>query len=183
MDFFIGLGNPGEKYQNNRHNVGQMFLDFLIKRLKGWGVEKLKEEEYYQITIIQSPTNQSLAFIKPKTFMNQSGLVVKELFYHFKTIKPSSLFIIHDDLDIPLGKFKIQKAEGPKLHNGLESIEKSLGTKDFWRIRIGVDNRSPENRLPGETYVLQDFFPQEKKLFENQIFPKIFHQLQIRKFI
>ncbi len=183
MYFFTGLGNPEEKYQNNRHNVGQIFLDYLVKKLEDWKVEKLKEEKYYHLTIIQSSTNQSLAFVKPKTYMNQSGLTVKKLFYHFKTLKPSNLIIIHDDLDIPLGKFKIQKAEGPKLHYGLESIEKTIGEKDFWRIRIGVDNRDPENRLPGETYVLQDFLPQEKKFLETEIFPKIFKQLQIRKFI
>ncbi len=183
MYFFIGLGNPEEKYQNNRHNVGQMFLDYLVKKLACWQAKKLKDEKYYHIITIQSSTNQSLIFVKPKTYMNQSGLAVKNLLYRFKTLKPSNLVIIHDDLDIPLGKFKIQKAVGPKLHNGLESIEKITGTKDFWRIRIGVDNRPPENRLPGETYVLQDFLVEEKKLLENKIFPEIFHQLQTRKFI
>ncbi len=183
MYFFIGLGNPEEKYQKNRHNVGRIFLDYLIKKLESWKVEKLKEEKYYHLTIIQSSTNQSLAFVKPKTYMNQSGIAIKELLYHFKTLKPSNFIIIHDDLDIPLGKFKIQKAEGPKRHNGLESIEKTTGAKDFWRIRIGIDNRPPENRLPGETYVLQDFLPQENQLLENEIFPTIFHQLQKRKFL
>ncbi len=183
MYFFIGLGNPEKKYQNNRHNVGQMFLDYLVKKLDDWMIEKLKEEKHYHLTVIQSPTSQLLALVKPKTYMNQSGLVVKNLLYQFKTLKSSDLFVIHDDLDIPLGKFKIQKGEGPKLHNGLESIEKNLGTKDFWRIRIGVDNRPPENRLPGETYVLKNFLLQEKQLLENEIFPEIFKQLQIRKFI
>lgn len=182
MYFFIGLGNPGEKYQNNRHNVGQVFLDFLINMLKDWQVEKSEEKKYYQLTIVQAPTNQLFAFIKTKTFMNQSGLAVKKLLYRFK-IKPSNLIVIHDDLDIPLGKFKIQKGEGPKLHNGLESIEKTVGVKNFWRIRIGIDNRHPENRLPGETYVLQDFLDEEKQLLEKEVFQKIIKQLETRKFI
>jgi PTH1 family peptidyl-tRNA hydrolase len=152
MFIFIGLGNPGTKYQNNRHNVGQMLIDYLAKNLKS--------------------QNENIKFFKTDCFMNQSGKAVKKIIENYK-LKIENLIIIHDDLDIPLGKSKIQKGIGPKLHNGIKSIEQELKTKDFWRVRIGVDNRKPENHISGEIYVLQDFLPEEKELLTNEIFPAI----------
>ena len=92
-------------------------------------------------------------------------------------MRRENLVIAHDDLDIPLGKFKIQKGIGPKLHNGIESVEKSLGTKDFWRIRIGVDNRTPDNWIDGETYVLNDFRQNELDVIQ-ALFPEVLNRLQ-----
>jgi PTH1 family peptidyl-tRNA hydrolase len=154
----VGLGNPGKKYQNNRHNVGQMFVNYLNEKLK------IKNEE--------------LKIAKTDCFMNVSGVFVKKLTSHY-SLSTSHLIIAHDDLDIPLGKFHIQFASGPQLHNGLDSIEQHLKTKDFWRIRIGVDNRSPDKRMAGEKYSLQNFLPKEKRLLENEIFPKIFSQFKL----
>jgi len=101
-------------------------------------------------------------------------------------LKIENLIIVHDDLDIPLGKFHIQQGVGPQLHNGLESIEQHLKTKDFLRIRIGVDARvsnkwtCPERsrRVDGESYVLKNFLAEEKTRLEKEIFPKLFTQLQ-----
>lgn len=90
-----------------------------------------------------------------------------------------NLVIIHDDLDIPLGKFHIQFGVGPQLHNGLESIENHLHSKDFWRLRIGIDNRSADKKIPGEIYTLQNFFPEEKRWLETEIFPQILLQLKL----
>lgn len=135
MKLIIGLGNPGEKYQSNRHNVGHQFVD--------WAKRGLKTD----------------------VFMNDSGrFVAAKLNFH--KLKPDDLYIVHDDLDIRLGEYKIQKGVGPKVHYGLNSIEAVLETKDFWRIRIGVDNRDPENRTPGEDYVLQNFSTDEKKIID-----------------
>ncbi len=156
MHIIVGLGNPGSKYKNNRHNVGQMFVDYLKNQSAGWRT-KIKT-------------------VKTDVFMNQSGSFVKKIVSDLE-LRISDLIIAHDDLDIPLGKFKIQKGVGPKLHNGLESIENTLGTKDFWRIRIGVDNRPAENRIDGETYVLQDFTKEEKESL-SIIFLKIKAQLK-----
>lgn len=136
----IGLGNPGERYQNNRHNAGHKFVEWLVA--SGQWLEK------------------DVKVIKTDTFMNDSGSFVKKFSRTYK-LEPSHLFVAHDDLDIPLGQYKIQKGVGPKVHNGILSVEKSLNTKDFWRIRIGVDNRDPQNRAPGEDYVLQDFTKEE----------------------
>ena len=95
-------------------------------------------------------------------------------------IKNENLIIVHDDLDIPFGKFHIQFGVGPQLHNGLDSIEDHLKTKDFLRIRIGVDNRNSEQKIPGETYVLNDFTKEEFINLKEIIFPKIFSQLKLK---
>jgi PTH1 family peptidyl-tRNA hydrolase len=172
MLIIVGLGNPGVKYQNNRHNVGQLFIDYILENQKS----KVKNQNY----------NSKIKIMKTDSFMNTSGIFVKKIIKNCK-LKIENLIVIHDDLDIPLGKFHIQFASGPLLHNGLESIEQHLKTKDFWRVRIGVDNREQTNetrpersrRIPGETYALQNFLPEEKKMLETEIFPKIFTQLKL----
>lgn len=166
MILIVGLGNPGPKYQNNRHNVGHMFVDYLFKELTSLRVNELK-------------------IVKTDCFMNESGVFVKKLTRKLSKLEIKNIIIIHDDLDIPLGKFHIQFASGPQLHNGLESVEQHLKTKDFWRVRIGVDNRpalrslGEGGRIPGETYALQNFLPEEKKFLETEIFPKIFAQMKL----
>jgi len=171
MKIIVGLGNPGEKYKNNRHNVGAQFIDYMATWLHGHLVKKTSS----YLTI--QPSNHScFLLVKLQTFMNLSGTALEKLIENYK-LKIENLIVTHDDLDIPLGKFKIQRGVGPKLHNGLESIEKILGTKNFWRIRIGVDNRQENGWLDGESYVLQDFRKEEKNTVI-KTFPSIFQQLQ-----
>jgi PTH1 family peptidyl-tRNA hydrolase len=98
--------------------------------------------------------------------MNSSGEAVKK-FTGENKVKPEDIYIVHDDLDIPLGGYKIQLGKGPKLHYGISSIEGSLGETDFWRVRIGVDNRDIESRVSGEEYVLQDFTQGELTVLQN----------------
>lgn len=170
MNIFIGLGNPGEKYQNNRHNAGHMFIDYLVNKLTSLRVDELKEKNK---PIAKIYTSENTILAKSLTFMNESGKAIKRILNTLHVLR-YTLYVVHDDLDIPLGKFKIQFANGPKLHNGIKSIEETLKTKDFWRIRIGVDNRKKENWINGETYVLQNFLGEEKEVLINQVFPKIF---------
>ena len=85
----------------------------------------------------------------------------------FKNYDFGNLFVAHDDLDIKLGEYKIQKGVGPKEHNGVLSVEQALGTKEFWRVRIGIENR--QLAVDGETYVLQRFSPEEKEIIESMI--------------
>lgn len=146
MKLIIGLGNPGEKYRNNRHNAGFMLVEYL---------ERLGVPE-------------GIVAKKTDTFMNDSGQAVSKL-KNFYKIPLNDLYIIHDDLDLPLGQYKIQLGVGPKVHNGLISIEGVLGDINFWRVRVGVDNRDPQNRVPGEAYVLQDFTEEEKKVLKETI--------------
>ena len=147
MKLIIGLGNPGDKYKNNRHNVGYMVVDKLkTKNLK------LK----------------SVIVIKTNTFMNDSGSFVKKLTSDYCLV-PSDLYVVHDDLDLPLGTWKIQFAKGPKDNGGINSIEQVLGTNNFWRIRVGIDNRNSEARTPGEEYTLEDFTKDEKVILDKVI--------------
>jgi len=161
MKLIIGLGNPGKKYQNNRHNVGHMFVDYYTS----W------------LSRASEASRGIFKLIKTDCFMNESGIFVKKLIENCK-LKIENLVIVHDDLDIPLGKFHIQKSVGPKLHNGLGSIEQHLKTKDFWRVRIGVDSRTPDKCINGETYVLQNFLSEERIRLEKEVFPKLFLQFQ-----
>jgi len=155
MKLIVGLGNPGDKYNNNRHNVGYIIAD------------KLKA---------QSSKLKDIVVLKTNTYMNNSGEIVKKLVAHYK-IKMPNLWVIHDDLDIKLGDYKIQKGKGPKLHNGVNSIERELGNWNFWRVRIGIDNRMPNAKWPmlngkkisGERYVLQDFTKEELEILERTI--------------
>ncbi|OGY11094.1 MAG: hypothetical protein A3A58_03235 [Candidatus Blackburnbacteria bacterium RIFCSPLOWO2_01_FULL_41_27] len=146
MKLIVGLGNPGEKYRNNRHNAGFMVVEYLER--------------------IGLP--EGVAAKKTDTFMNDSGRAVEKFIKNYK-LKIENLYIAHDDLDLPLGQYKIQLGIGPKVHNGLISIEGILSDINFWRVRIGVDNRDPQNRVPGEAYVLQDFTPEEHKILEEVI--------------
>lgn len=156
MKLIVGLGNPGEKYQNNRHNSGFMLIDYL------------QDNNIFGTDVY---------YLKPKTFMNKSGDEVSRKVNYYK-INPNDLVVIHDDLDLRLGEYKIQKNKGPKIHNGVNDVEQKLGYKDFWRVRIGVDNRPIENRLPGDVYVLQNFLPTEKDTLQ-KLFPEITKALVI----
>jgi len=159
----IGLGNPGKKYENNRHNVGKMFIDYISQN------SKVKSQKF----------KLTLKTFKTNCFMNESGKEVEKILKKLQvtSYKLQDVFIVHDDLDIPLGKFRIDFGKGPKLHNGLKSIEETLNTKDFWRIRIGIDNRQKTGWIDGEAYVLRDFFPEEREILEKEIFGKIVKKL------
>ncbi len=155
MKLIVGLGNPGAKYKDNRHNVGYMVLD------------KLHNSKEVKLS-------------KSDTFMNESGVAVKKEMNFYK-LEVEDLVVIHDDLDIRLGEYKIDMARGPKQHNGVTSVEKELGTKDFLRVRVGVDNRdqSAEFRVPGERYVLEDFTEEERVVLDGVI-EKIVDELKMK---
>lgn len=168
MKLIVGLGNPGEKYINTRHNVGFMVVDKLAEKLSLTSfVDKKLEAEVFDYR------QQNVILAKPLTYMNNSGLSVKKLVIRYK-LKMTDLWVIHDDLDLRLGTYKIQKGVGPKLHYGIQSIEQELGRNDFWRIRIGVDNRPKETRVFGENYVLEKFsiaeFSQLNEKIEKALF-------------
>jgi PTH1 family peptidyl-tRNA hydrolase len=146
MKLIIGLGNPGGKYKNNRHNVGQMVI------------EKLQLISH----------NKDILLKKSDSFMNDSGDFVKSMLTKSK-LETFNLYIIHDDLDITLGNYKIQFGKGPKIHNGINDIQEKLGTSDFWYVRVGVDNRDPNNRISGEQYVLEDFTNEERDILDKVI--------------
>jgi PTH1 family peptidyl-tRNA hydrolase len=164
----IGLGNPDAKYAKNRHNVGFMFVDWLAKELKAtWKYNKYARAELAKTDYL---------LVKPQTYMNNSGESVKKIMSNLQ-LPASSIFIVHDDLDMRLGNFKVQMGVGPKKHNGVDSIEHHLKTSEFWRIRIGVDNRIQGTGMQGEAYVLSNFSNEELEQV-TAIFPKILEKLQ-----
>lgn len=142
----VGLGNPDEKYSQTRHNAGVLFLESLGKI--DWEAQK----EIY------IGKHDDLVLVKSKAvYMNESGKMIEGLKYLKYDL--SNLYIVHDDLDLKLGEYKIQHAKGPEVHGGINDIERVVG-KEFWRIRIGIDNRGIP-RIPGEEYVLQRFTDEE----------------------
>lgn len=154
MKLIIGLGNPGKGYEHNRHNVGH------------WFIQEVGDEE----------EGVNFKVFKTDTFMNDSGRFVKSKMDFYK-ISPADLVIVHDDLDLKIGEHKIQFGVGPKVHNGVNSIEQAIKTKDFWRVRIGTDGRDPENRTMGQEYVLDDFSKEEQQLVEKQ-FGEMWNELK-----
>ena len=158
----VGLGNPGREYEGTRHNAGYMFLDYIQKQ-----ISKSK--------FLSSKQIQNYKFKKTNIFMNNSGAAVRRLIDHY-SLDINHLFVAHDDLDLALGNFKVQRGKGPKDHKGILSVDEALGTKDYWRIRIGIDARSAGNRVDGEAYTLQKFSAGELEILRNT-FQKIYAEL------
>ncbi len=160
MKLIVGLGNPGDKYKNSRHNAGFMFLDKFAESGR-FSANKKFEAEILEM--------DGFLLVKPQTFMNDSGRSVRRIVDFYKLL-PTEVVVVHDDLDIVLGERKIQMGVGPKIHNGVNSVEQYLGTMNFLRVRLGVDNRKeiPTN-LTGADYVLDDFGKEEKKVLNEVI--------------
>ncbi len=190
MKLVIGLGNPGRKYSKNRHNLGFLVVDRLVEelRVEGYGLQhQWKKSAKGKLQYIWFETKgERLELIKPQIFMNKSGISVAYAYKNHPELKHNDFYIIHDDLDLHLGNYKIQKGKGPREHKGLLSIYESLGTKNFWHVRVGVDNRgslldtnhrTPNTpRLSGEAYVLQDF-TEEEMVVIRQVIDKIVEEL------
>ncbi len=153
MRLVIGLGNPGSRYFSTRHNVGYIFVDEFQK------VARSRK---------QVAGREQIKILKSNKFMNESGEFVSELCTKYSVLS-TNLYVVHDDLDIPLGDFKIQLGKGPKDHNGLKSIDEALGTDQYWHVRIGIDNRPLDGRPMGEEYVLQNFSDDEKQILDRTI--------------
>lgn len=171
MHLIVGLGNPGSKYESTPHNAGFLFLD-LMREFLGWdalyAVDEWVADKSFesQISRARVGSDTKIMLVKPQTFMNSSGRAVRKLVEKFNVSVSSGLILVHDDLDIKLGEYKIQRAKGPKVHNGLKSVESLVGTTDFMRIRIGVDNRKGNSSIPGDQYVLQKMNDEELTLLK-----------------
>ena len=133
MYLIVGLGNPEEEYSNTRHNMGFDTLNKLAKR-NGIEINRNKYNSLYGQGIIK---NEKVILVKPQTYMNLSGIAVKQ-FKEFYKIEGNKIIIVHDDIDIKEGTIKIRKTGGAGTHNGMKSVVQELGNKEFYRIRIGV---------------------------------------------
>jgi len=162
----VGLGNIGKAYTNTRHNVGFDFLEKLAGSRRFLEEAKLKSLVY-----MNELAGKKKIYIEPTTQMNLSGEAVA-LVSNFYKVEPNEILVIHDDLDLRLGSYKIQFARGPKVHNGILSIENRLGSNKFWRLRVGVDNREVSTRdlMSGSDYVLGHFKVDEVKMLDEVFF-------------
>jgi len=164
MYLIVGLGNPGKEYELTRHNAGFVAVEMLLDKLDS--KEKFRKETKFQAEVAR---NGEIVVIRPTTFMNESGRAVKKIMDFYK-LSPSDLIVIHDDLDISLGEYKIQKGVGPKVHNGVDSVEAYVGSKEFVRLRLGVDNRGAGiNYGSGADYVLSKMAKEERNKLEMAI--------------
>lgn len=164
MRLIVGLGNPGPEYKNTRHNLGRKAVNrFAAKKL----TSHFQANEKFKADIIDEVFHgEKIIIAKPLTFMNQSGQAVKTIADYFK-ILPADILIIHDDLDIALGQVKLQKNRGSAGHNGVQSVIDHLKTKDFLRIRIGIQ---PEEEISHpEKFVLEKIKPEEDFLIKEAI--------------
>ena len=163
MIAIIGLGNPGNKYKRTKHNLGFIIVE---KFAKENNFPEFKLSKKGNMLVSEDNFNQKKVFlIKPQTFMNNSGKAVKAL-------KTNDIIVVHDDIDLSLGKIKISKKKGSAGHKGVDSVIKELKTNDFWRIRIGIKPKEkPENV---EKFVLQKF---EKETATNKAVKAIGHFL------
>lgn len=152
MKLVVGLGNPGKKYEKCRHNTGFILLDKFAKE---------KDLKWEKSSKFESEILEFRDFIlaKPQTFMNNSGHAVSKLMNFYK-LSPEDLIIIHDDVDLSFGTVKKHKGKNAAGHHGVEDIIEKLGTKDFWRIRVGI-GKPEDKEVPVEVWVLQDFSEEE----------------------
>lgn len=165
MRCIVGLGNPEPQFDGTRHNAGFMVLNALVERVGVQPFALLKQCKA-EITQKKTPT-ESYLFVKPATYMNESGQAIRAVLDYFKVVdRGEGLFVVHDDLDLPIGSYKMQFATGPHLHNGLLSTYEHLGTKEFWHVRVGVDGRAGERVIAPPTYVTQHFLDAERAVFE-----------------
>jgi len=173
MKLIVGLGNPGKEYLNSRHNAGFVFLDALREKFlyqntlypTDWRTEDTFVSD---IAFIKSGSKIVAILQKPSTFMNLSGEAVGKIIKKFDIEPANDLILVHDDLDIQLGEFKIQKGKSPLGHNGISSVEEHLGMKDFKRVRIGIENRENKN-ISGTDYVLMKFTKEEQAILEETV--------------
>jgi PTH1 family peptidyl-tRNA hydrolase len=165
MKIIVGLGNPGDQYKNTRHNAGWIFLDSLIENAN-WKLNK----KFNALTHEEG----DILYVKPQTFMNESGQSVQKILSYYGLIPKSlglfkkkdedlneALTVIQDDIDINFGESKIATDSGSAGHRGIESIINHLKTKKFKRLRIGVKNELLRTRIPAEKFVLQPFNKEE----------------------
>ncbi len=155
MLLLVGLGNPSPNNANNRHNVGFSIIDSINSKFK---LSKQKPKFKGLLTTGQIE-EQKVYAIKPLTFMNNSGVAIKELIEYFK-IDAKNVFVFHDDMDIDIGKIKVKFGGSSAGHNGIDSIDKNIG-KNYSRIRIGIGR--PKRNSSGADHVLDNFSNEEKQ--------------------
>ncbi len=162
MILLVGLGNPGDRYRDTRHNVGFMALDLIAER---WGRPPWRSKFHAETAQVDVPGGREDAeraiLLKPQTYMNRSGDSVQPAAAFYK-VRPENVVVVHDELDLPFGQVRLKAGGGAAGHNGLRSISLRLGTNDYTRVRIGIGRPPPDFHGSGADYVLQGFSPAEQ---------------------
>jgi PTH1 family peptidyl-tRNA hydrolase len=152
----VGLGNPGERYADNRHNAGYMVVEVLLGRVGA----SLKSHRSGALAAETRLEGERVVLARPVSYMNESGQVVRGLLRFYKE-PPERLVLVHDELDIPFGEVRVKFGGGTAGHNGVSSVASHLGSRDFVRVRVGVSR--PPGRMDPADYVLRDFPSSERK--------------------
>jgi len=163
VKLIVGLGNPGEEYQSTPHNLGFLAIDRIAKE---FGVE-VRNRQCRALTARVVVGSETVLLAKPETFMNLSGISVRELVGKHEVRVEEDLIVIQDELDFPLGTLRLQRRRSSAGHNGIESIINALGTQDFLRIRMGV---APDHKIEdGMSYLLAPFRKAQLKLVDEML--------------
>ena len=162
MKLLVGLGNPGKKYCNTRHNVGFDVVGLVAEKFE----VKLDKKKFNAFFGIVRTGEVDVLIAKPQTFMNLSGGAVAPLAGYYK-VTPTDILVVQDDIDMPFAKIKFAKSSGAGGHNGISSIIDDLGTDEFWRLKIGVGR--PKDGLEAADHVLDGFEPEEKGVMDKLI--------------
>ena len=161
MKIVVGLGNPGDRYKETRHNIGFHVVDELANR---WNVAPWKRR--YEAEVSEHRANGPVLLVKPQTFMNLSGVAVRVAAKFYKT-PATDIIVIHDDLDLAVGRLRIRERGGSGGHRGIESILAELGTDEFVRVRFGVGR--PPAGWDSADYVLGKFVPEEQEIVRSAV--------------
>lgn len=159
----VGLGNPGKEYETTRHNVGFMVIDSLLKHIKTKDYSEECLSRLYKFSIM----DKQVYIAKPYTYMNNSGLAVVNLIETY-SISPEEIMVIHDDLDIPLGRLKLKFGGSSGGHHGIESIVREIKTEKFYRLRVGIGRPKDKNKVT--EYVLSPFLREEEQTLYKVIY-------------
>jgi len=155
----VGLGNPGAKYAHTRHNIGFQFLDYLEQQYS----LRFSSSKWQADVIRTELWQKQVVLVKPETYMNKSGIAVGAIARYYR-IQPANMIVIHDDIDLDVGRLKIVVGRGAGGHNGIRSIIEHMGDKNFSRIRVGVGR--PELPIPVDRYVLSSFSKDEQVVMD-----------------
>lgn len=162
MKLVVGLGNPGREYENTRHNIGFELLDYI-------GGDSLVFSENKKFNALEADmmvNGKKVILIKPLSYMNLSGTVVRK-YTSFYNILPSDILVIQDDLDMEFGKIRVSFDSSSGGHNGIKNIIENIGTKEFTRLKIGISNNK---KIDTKDYVLGKFSKEEKEKLDNTFF-------------
>lgn len=160
IKLIVGLGNPGKEYANTRHNAGFWWLDELTR---SHSISFKADSKFHGLVARANLQEHEVHLLKPQTFMNISGRAVGAVAQFYK-IDPAQILVVHDELDLPPGSAKLKLGGGHGGHNGLKDIIAHLGTKDFWRLRVGIGHPGERNEV--SNYVLNAPRKEEQVLID-----------------